>query len=69
MPLCQGKRKYAKALCPSYQCLPSGETILPEFNLLGFYQSLTDLGEESTQLQHSPPILSYLQEGETEKCL
>lgn len=35
----------SRTLCFPLQRLPSRETVLPECNLLGFYQILTDLGK------------------------
>ena len=46
--------KYARACQSSEQDLPSKETILPEPNLLGFYQSLTDAGGRGIP-NSSPP--------------
>lgn len=44
-------RKNSGAFCSSSQGLASGETVKPKPNLLGFYQSLTDLGEGNIHLQ------------------
>lgn len=49
-----------RVFCSSYQGLPSKETILSELKWwLGFYQSLTHLGEEKLQ----PSVVLYMEEG------
>lgn len=48
-----------QSVLSSYQAQLSGETILPEPNLLDFDQSLTYLGKVSNQLQSPLAILSH----------
>ena len=48
----------------SLQDLPSGETTKIETNLLGYYQSLTDLKKGNTQFQATLAILLHLRKEE-----